>query len=117
MAYEFRLPDLGEGMEEATIVKWLVKPGDYVKKDQNIVEVETDKAIVEIPSPYEGRVLELMFKEGDVAKVGSVLITIGGEKESIVRETETKEENVQIVKEAVAPPRIRKLARELGVNI
>ncbi|MGC9057488.1 MAG: dihydrolipoamide acetyltransferase family protein [Candidatus Micrarchaeia archaeon] len=117
MAYEFRLPDLGEGMEEATIVKWLVKPGDYVKKDQNIVEVETDKAIVEIPSPYEGRVLELMFKEGDVVKVGSVLITIGGEKESIVRETETKEENVQIVKEAVAPPRIRKLARELGVNI
>ncbi|MEM0437881.1 MAG: 2-oxo acid dehydrogenase subunit E2 [Candidatus Micrarchaeia archaeon] len=118
MAYEFRLPDLGEGMAEATIVKWLVKPGDKVRKDQPIVQVETDKAIVEIPSPYEGTVLSLKFKEGDVAKVGSVLLTVGSGELQPAEQPEHKEGVAAVeVHAPVASPRMRKLARELGVDI
>lgn len=118
MAYEFRLPDLGEGMAEATIVKWLVKPGDKVHKDQPIVQVETDKAIVEIPSPYEGTVISLNFKEGDVAKVGSVLLAIGsGELQSVEQPAKKAEVSPTELYAPVASPRVRKLARELGVDI
>src|SRR5579883_3449886 len=71
---EFKLPDLGEGMQEAQIVEWLVKPGDTLKLDQTIVRVETDKAIVEIPSPVAGRVSEIRVPQGQVAKLGDVLV-------------------------------------------
>src|SRR2546428_12434233 len=71
---EFKLPDLGEGMQEAEIVQWLVKPGDPIKLDQTMVKVETDKAVVEIPSPVAGRVAEIRVQDGQVAKVGDVLI-------------------------------------------
>src|SRR5712692_1304766 len=71
---EFKLPDLGEGMQEAEIVQWLVKPGDTIKLDQTMVKVETDKAVVEIPSPVAGRVAEIRVQDGQVAKVGDVLI-------------------------------------------
>lgn len=77
MAREFRLPDIGEGLTEAEIVRWLVQVGDSVTEDQTVVEVETDKAVVEIPIPYEGTVESLGGAEGDVIAVGSVLITIG----------------------------------------
>jgi pyruvate dehydrogenase E2 component (dihydrolipoamide acetyltransferase) len=77
VANEFRLPDIGEGLTEAEIVRWLVQVGDTVKADEPIVEVETDKAVVEIPSPYGGTVLELGGAEGEVVEVGSVLIVIG----------------------------------------
>ena len=117
MVYEFRLPDLGEGMEEATLVKWLVKVGDYVKKDQKIAEVETDKAIVEIPSAYEGKVLELKFKEGETIKVGSVLLTIGSEKEGVKVQVEETKKSEEVKKEVLATPRVRALARELGVEL
>src|SRR5947209_3383120 len=69
---EFKLPDLGEGMQEAEIVEWLVKAGDTLKLDQTMVKVETDKAIVEIPSPVAGRVSEIRVQGGQVAKVGEV---------------------------------------------
>src|SRR5437764_15291179 len=72
--HEFKLPDLGEGMHEAEIVEWLIKPGDTLKLDQTMVKVETDKAIVEIPSPIAGRVSEIRVQDGQVAKVGDVLI-------------------------------------------
>src|SRR5205807_10358969 len=72
---EFKLPDLGEGMQEAEVVEWLVKPGDTLKLDQTMVKVETDKAIVEIPSPVAGRVAEIRVQGGQVAKVGDVLVT------------------------------------------
>lgn len=72
---EFRLPDLGEGMQEAEIRRWLIKPGDTVKLDQPMVEVETDKAVVEIPAPLSGRVAELHVQEGQVAKLGEVLVS------------------------------------------
>src|SRR5947207_13677777 len=72
--HEFRLPDLGEGMQEAEVRRWLIKPGDTIKLDQPMVEVETDKAVVEIPSPVAGRVSELRVGEGQVAKLGEVLV-------------------------------------------
>ena len=72
---EFKLPDLGEGMHEAEIRRWLVKPGDLVKRDQPMVEVETDKAVVEIPSPIAGRVADIRVPEATMAKQGQVLVT------------------------------------------
>ena len=72
--HEFRLPDLGEGMQEAEIRRWLVQPGDTVKRDQLMVEVETDKAVVEIPSPVAGKVSAIRVPAGTVAKLGEVLV-------------------------------------------
>src|SRR5689334_18179697 len=82
MAFEFRLPDIGEGVVEGEVVKWHVKAGDPIAVDQPMVEVMTDKATVEIPSPRAGTVKELRAAEGSIAKVGSVLVVIeeaGGE--------------------------------------
>lgn len=78
MATEVRLPELGEGVTEGELVKWLVKPGDSVKTDQAIAEIMTDKATVEVPSPTSGVVKELKFKVGEVIKVENVLITLDG---------------------------------------
>jgi pyruvate dehydrogenase E2 component (dihydrolipoamide acetyltransferase) len=82
MAFEFKLPDLGEGLTEGEIVKWLVKVGDSVEEGQVFVQLETDKAVVEIPSPRKGIVLKLGAAEGSTVQVGQVLIVIGepGEK-------------------------------------
>ena len=74
--YEFKLPDIGEGVVEGEIVKWLIKPGDQVSEDQPMVEVMTDKATVTIPCPKKGRVLELFGKEGDIAKVHHALVRL-----------------------------------------
>ncbi len=82
MPYEFRFPDVGEGIAEGELVKWRVKAGENVKADQVIAEMETDKAVVEIPSPRAGVILELRFKEGDTVKVGDVLVVIGEEGEA-----------------------------------
>ena len=74
MTYEFKLADLGEGMHEAEIVQWLIDVGDTTKLDQAIAKVETDKAVVELPSPVTGRVSEIRVKDGQTAKVGDVLV-------------------------------------------
>src|SRR3990172_961974 len=87
MAFQFILPDIGEGVVEAEIQQWFVKPGDEVAEDQPLVEVMTDKATVTIPSPKRGRVTRLFWKEGDLAKVHAPLLemeleagaTAGGE--------------------------------------
>src|SRR5690606_20090010 len=71
----FHLPDLGEGLQEAEIVSWHVGPGDQVVADQPLVSVETDKAVVEVPSPRSGRIGELFAAEGDIIKVGAPLVT------------------------------------------
>src|SRR5260370_40471761 len=71
---QFLLPDLGEGLEEAEIVGWHVTEGDHVVADQPLVSVETDKAVVEVPSPRSGRVLRLFGAKGDLVKVGSPLV-------------------------------------------
>lgn len=78
MATDVRLPELGEGVSEGELVKWLVKPGDSIKADQPIAEIMTDKATVEVPSPTAGTVKELKFKVGEVIKVESVMITLEG---------------------------------------
>lgn len=75
MAFQFRLPDIGEGIHEGEIVKWFVKPGDEVQEDDVLCEVQNDKAVVEIPSPVKGKVEEILVGEGTVATVGQVLIT------------------------------------------
>jgi pyruvate dehydrogenase E2 component (dihydrolipoamide acetyltransferase) len=76
MAYEFRFPDIGEGITEGEILAWRVAVGDMVAQDQTLAEVETDKAVVEIPSPKAGRIAGLFGAEGQVIKVGDVLATI-----------------------------------------
>ena len=76
MATEVKLPELGEGVAEGELVKWLVKIGDTVKPDQPVVEVMTDKATVEVPTPTGGVVKELKFKVGDVIKVENVILTL-----------------------------------------
>src|SRR5882724_5555357 len=76
MIYEFRLPDIGEGVVEGEVVRWLVKEGDALRMDQPMVEIMTDKATVEIPAPRAGRVGKRMFAEGQLCPVGKVLITI-----------------------------------------
>ncbi len=76
MLYQFRLPDIGEGVAEGEVVRWLVKEGDVLKEDQPMVEVMTDKATVEIPTPRGGRVVRRCFEEGQVCPVGKILIEI-----------------------------------------
>ena len=85
MALEFRFPDVGEGIHEGEIVRWLVKEGDSVRPDQPLVEVETDKAVVEIPAPRAGTILHMAVGAGEKIQVGEVLVVIGeaGERQVI----------------------------------
>ena len=76
----FLLPDLGEGLAEAELVSWKVAAGDTVKESQTLAEMQTDKALVEVPSPWAGTVSELCGKAGDVIKVGAVLVRYGAAK-------------------------------------
>ncbi|MGH3410307.1 MAG: biotin/lipoyl-containing protein, partial [Streptosporangiaceae bacterium] len=73
---QFKLPDVGEGLTEADIVRWHVQPGDAVKVNQIIVEIETAKAVVELPSPHAGTVSKLLVAEGDTVDVGTPIISI-----------------------------------------
>ena len=138
-AYEFRFPDVGEGIHEGELLKWHVKVGDRVKEDQVLAEVETDKAVVEIPAPRSGVILKLNGKPGDKIKVGDVLCEIddgskGGAKPTApapAQEAQVKampDSPVQIARAApvatssatgtiLATPSTRKLAREMGVDI
>ncbi|KGA98858.1 branched-chain alpha-keto acid dehydrogenase subunit E2 [Alkalihalobacillus alcalophilus ATCC 27647 = CGMCC 1.3604] len=138
MAYEFKLPDIGEGIHEGEIVKWFVKAGDEVKEDDILLEVQNDKAVVEIPSPVDGKVLELKVEEGTVSIVGDVLLTIDAEgyEEEAAPAEEAKEEPKEEKKEeatktpaastesdsddnarVIAMPSVRKYARDKDVNI
>src|SRR5919106_1614373 len=132
MAKEFCLPDIGEGIAEAEIVKWLVQEGASVTEDQNLVEIETDKAIVTLPSPHAGTVIKLHGKEGDIIKVGQVLVSFGDGIESSPPPPEKKdpgsvvgtigeqEEFVapsQPAKTILATPAVRHRARELRVDL
>ena len=81
MVTEFKFPDVGEGIIEGEIVRWRVQIGEKIKEDQILVEVETDKAVVEVPSPTGGVIINLHFKEGDTVNVGEILVTIGTEEE------------------------------------
>ena len=131
MAYEFRLPDLGEGLTEGEVARWLVAEGDRVEEDEPLVEIQTDKTTVEIPSPYAGTVLKIVVAEGESRRSGAVLVVIGEEGEQLLRSVETlppqaaapaAEPIVAVVGDeptaAVrATPAVRKLAQELGVDL
>ena len=138
MAFEFRLPDIGEGLEDAEIVSWYVSPGDVVERDQALLEVLTDKASSELPSPVAGKVLKLSGQEGEKIKVGDVLIqieeansnssqetsteevskeTVGVEVDESVSSFEEKSNFVSVAPKVKASPATRKLARELEVDI
>jgi len=128
MPKEFRFPDVGEGITEGEIVKWLVKEGDSVKQDQPMVQVETDKAVVDLPSPYAGTIVSLHGKEGDIIKVGDVLVTIAevGEPQTVSAASRKRDAGSVVgrVEEApgegevlLAVPAVRLLARELGVDL
>ncbi|HEY3961654.1 MAG TPA: dihydrolipoamide acetyltransferase family protein [Gaiellaceae bacterium] len=113
MAYEFKLPDLGEGLTEGEVARWLVAEGDEVGEDQPLVEIQTDKTTVEIPSPAAGKVSSILVAEGQVVPVGTVLVVIGG------KPGETGSQNQFPVAEAriQATPVVRKIAAELGVEL
>ena len=111
MAYEFKLPDLGEGLTEGEIARWLVSEGDEIKEDDPLVEIATDKTTVEIPSPAAGLVSQILAKEGDIVPVGQVIVVIGGDGHVEARDTSSQAPKVQ------ATPLVRRLAQELGVDL
>jgi pyruvate dehydrogenase E2 component (dihydrolipoamide acetyltransferase) len=92
VAFEFKLPDLGEGLTEGEIVKWLVKVGDSIEEGQSFVQVETDKAVIDIPSPRKGVVLKLGAAEGETVQVGRVIIVIGEPGETVEAAPRPKKE-------------------------
>jgi len=142
---DWKMPDLGEGVQEGEIVKWLVKEGDRVSIDQHLVEIMTDKATMEIPSSIEGVIQKIMKREGSVAKIGETLAEIvgGGEdmrpetrdhgpeegkreerREEKVENREKKEEGREPKTESrvatgkvLAAPSVRQLARDLNVDL
>jgi len=142
MVREFKLPDVGEGVAEGEIVQWLVGPGDPVSEDQPVAEVETDKAVVEVPSPVNGTVKELRAEAGEVVPVGEVIIVFevegetdetgsepaGGEEPADAEPTDA--EAAEPTEDSASPstngesggrvfaaPSARRLARELGVDL
>jgi pyruvate dehydrogenase E2 component (dihydrolipoamide acetyltransferase) len=134
MAKEFKLPDLGEGIHEGEVLAVRVSVGQAVKEGDIILEIETDKAAVEIPSPYTGTVLEILVTPGDTVKVGQVLMTFSasGEKPAAAPEPSAAVPKAAIVPEPAAvasqtpgprqgpvpaSPATRRLARELGVDL
>ena len=102
MADEFKLPDIGEGLAEGEIVKWLVGVGDTVTEDQPLVEVMTDKATVEIPSPRAGTVEALTAAEGDVVEIGTTILVFAGESAGETAAS-TSEAAMSVGAEAPAP--------------
>ncbi|MDG0843458.1 2-oxo acid dehydrogenase subunit E2 [Staphylococcus equorum] len=144
MAFEFKLPDIGEGIHEGEIVKWFIKAGDTIEEDDILAEVQNDKSVVEIPSPVSGTIEEVLVDEGTVAIVGDTIVKIdspdaeemqfkGSESDdSASEETEapaeestkeeapaqaSKDEEVDESKRVKAMPSVRKYARDNGVNI
>jgi len=117
VVYEFKLPDLGEGLTEGEIARWLVEEGQEIAEDEPLVEIATDKTTVEIPSPAGGTVSRILVAEGEVVPVGTVLVVIGAEtaapepQRSAPRPTAKAEEKVR------ATPLVRKVADELGVDL
>jgi pyruvate dehydrogenase E2 component (dihydrolipoamide acetyltransferase) len=120
MIQEFKFPDVGEGIAEGEIVRWLVKEGESVQEDQELVEIETDKALVTMPSPYAGKVVKLFGESGAVIKVGEVLATLDTTEKrkdagTVVGNLEGEE--ILLTPEIQATPAVRALAKELGVDL
>ncbi|MBX3394111.1 MAG: 2-oxo acid dehydrogenase subunit E2 [Phycisphaerae bacterium] len=103
MGKEFKLPDLGEGIHEAQVVNVMIKEGDTVAADQMVMEVETDKAAVELPVPFAGVINKLNVKQGDTVKVGQVLLEVGGAGETSADKPAAKSAEAPAPKAASAP--------------
>ena len=129
MAYEFKLPDLGEGLTEGEVARWLVEEGQEIAEDAPLVEIATDKTTVEIPSPAAGVVSRILVEEGAVVPVGTVLVVIGGDgnggetgpalaSDAETGPKETREPTVRRDDAKVrATPLVRKVAQELGIDL
>src|SRR5947208_4107684 len=125
MAYEFKLPDLGEGLTEGEIARWLVSEGDEITEDAPLVEIQTDKTTVEIPSPAAGVVARILVAEGVVVPVGTVLVVIGDENGSVAPFDAQGGVAVQPphttpsepVERLQATPLVRRVAQEFGVDL
>jgi len=125
VAYEFKLPDLGEGLTEGEISRWLVSEGDEVAEDQPLVEIQTDKTTVEIPSPAAGKVARILVEEGKVVPVGTILVVIGEDGAQPSAPTPPpKKDTSQSLAPGRAPagrvratPLVRRLAQELNVDL
>ena len=127
MAYEFQLPDLGEGLTEGEVARWLVEEGQEIAEDDPLVEVQTDKATVEIPSPASGTVSRILVPEGEVVAVGTVLVVIG-EEDGAAAGSAPEVKKLALADAPPAPPRpkgapvratplVRRIATELGVDL
>ncbi|MFL5966541.1 MAG: dihydrolipoamide acetyltransferase family protein [Gaiellaceae bacterium] len=131
MSYEFKLPDLGEGLTEGEIARWLVSEGQEIAEDDPLVEVQTDKTTVEIPSPAGGTVTRILVDEGAVVPVGTVLVVIGGDGAGPAADEQPRAEPSPALVEAEssapaagarpqgvrATPLVRRIAQELGVQL
>lgn len=136
MSFDFYMPDIGEGVVEGEIVAWKVKEGDTVKLDQVLVEVMTDKATVELPSPRAGIVKKINYKAGDIAPVGKILVTIDdgnaastsstpphGHQNAPVAAAAPRGQQIEVVdattsrERVLATPATRRLARQMGIEI
>lgn len=137
--FEYKMPELGEGLHEGEIVKWHIKPGDKIEEDDILMEVQNDKAVVEVPSPVNGTIKELKVSEGTVAVIGDVLILIEVEGDAPVSEPAAEPVAEQAAQTPEAPkapaaapapqvqvednrnilatPSVRKLAREQGISL
>lgn len=117
MAVEFKLPELGENIDSGDIVKWLVKPGDVVKLDQPLLELETGKAVVEVPSNVSGKVLKLLAQEGDKVNVGDAILTVDGNAASAAKSPAPPKSKDQPAKATPTPeaPRPAPIAAEQKV--
>jgi len=125
VAYEFKLPDLGEGLTEGEIARWLVEEGQDIAEDAPLVEIATDKTTVEIPSPAGGKVSRILVAEGEVVPVGTILVVIGGDGSGHVPVPGTEPPPERSAAPARprdeakvrATPLVRKVAQELGVDL
>ncbi|HXH89901.1 MAG TPA: dihydrolipoamide acetyltransferase family protein [Gaiellaceae bacterium] len=132
MAYEFKLPDLGEGLTEGEIARWLVTEGQEIAEDDPLVEIQTDKTTVEIPSPAAGTVAQILVAEGAVVPVGTVLVVIGSDGDTAMAapavvaappRAATPAPELASARPDVpsgriqATPLVRRLAAELGVEL
>ena len=137
MAYEFKLPDLGEGLTEGEIARWLVAEGQEIGEDDPLVEIQTDKTTVEIPSPAAGKVARILVAEGETVAVGTVLVVIGEDGAAPPADEQPRAQeapqqqaalDVSAVSRGLAPehaspgrvratPLVRRLAQELGVEL
>jgi len=130
VAYEFKLPDLGEGLTEGEIARWLVAEGQEIAEDEPLVEIQTDKTTVEIPSPAAGTVSRILVEEGKIVPVGTVLVVIGGEPDGDQPRAERPVADVSEPAQSQvrtpgpvraggvrATPLVRRVAAELGVDL